>query len=161
MPKTKINISLIKEGISLGEIIKESTPSMRLSNGHTLFYKAKPAAEPKWVKTFFGDGIKDTEEFKTKSISAVILYEIEVKSNHKRIFAITFGYGKNLINANSIEERFGLLTTLNLIDKNCLRSIDVNSLEAVPFKNRMQATKLSDPQYFNIDINKNLLNFRK
>lgn len=158
MSKTKINISLIKEGISLGEVIKELTPSTRLSNGHTLYYKTKPAAEPKWVETFFGDGINDRKEFKTKSISAVILYEIEVKPNHKRIFAITFGYGKNLINANTIEERFGLKTTLNLVDYKSLRSIDVNSLEAVPFKNRMQATKLSEPQHFNIDIDKNLLN---
>lgn len=158
MSKTKINISLIKEGIPLGEIIKESTPKMQLANGHILYYKARPAAGPKWVETFFVDGITDTKEFKTKSISAVILYEIEVKPNLKRIFAICFGYGKSLIKPNIIEERFGLITTLNLVDFNCLRSIDVNSFESVPLKNRMQATKLSDPQHFNIDIDKNLLN---
>lgn len=157
MAKTKLSISLIRENIPLAGVVKPGVSSARLQNGHTIYYKSAPASEPKWVNSFFSGGIVDTTPFKTKSTSAVVLYEVEVRPGYKRIFAVTFGYGRNLLNAGVVEERFGLITTLNIVDYDQLRSVDVNSLESVPLNNRLQSSALAGIGNFNIDIDKDLL----
>lgn len=122
MAKTKISISLIRNGLEENSIVKDGTASINLPNGLKLYYKEAPASQPKWVKSFFNDVISE-DMFKTKSLSALILYKIEVEENEYRYFAITFGYGRNLLNNNVVEERFGLLVTLNVVDSNHLCSI--------------------------------------
>lgn len=157
MARTKLSILLIRENIPLDGVIKTGMPSIRLQDGHTLYYKSTPASEPIWVNSFFAGGIADTTPFKTKSTSAAVLYEVEVRPGYYRIFAITFGYGRNLLNAGVVEERFGLITTLNIVDCDQLRSVDVNSLESVPLNNRMQSSALAGIGNFNIDVDKDLL----
>lgn len=156
MAKTKISISLIRKGLEEDSIVKVGASSINLPNGMKLYYKENPASQPKWVKSFFYDVVPDGM-LKTKSVSALILYNIEVAENEYRYFAITFGYGRNLLNNNVVEERFGLLVTLNVIDSNHLRSIDVNSLESVPLNNRIQSSALAGISNFNIDIDRDLL----
>ena len=156
MAKTKISISLIRNGLEENSIVKDGTASINLPNGMKLYYKEAPASQPKWVKSFFNDVISE-DMFKTKSLSALILYKIEVEENEYRYFAITFGYGRNLLNNNVVEERFGLLVTLNVVDSNHLRSIDVNSLESIPLNNRIQSSALAGINNFNIDIDRDLL----
>lgn len=157
MAKTKLSISLVRENVALTDIIKPRVQSVQLQNGHVLYFKSNPASEPKWVNTFFSGGIENTDNFKTKSISAIIIYDIEIRSGYSRKFVISFGYGKNLLVNGKIEERFGLITTLNAIGYDQLRSIDVNSLEAVPLNNRIQSSALAGIGNFNIDVDKDLL----
>lgn len=157
MAKTKLSISLVREKVELADIIKPGVQSVLLLNGQTLYFKSNPALEPKWIKTFFSGGIENTENFKTKSISAVMIYDIEIRPGYSRKFTISFGYGKNLLKNGIIEERFGLITTLNAIGYNQLRSIDVNSLEAVPLNNRIQSGALAGIGNFNIDVDKDML----
>lgn len=76
---------------------------MNLPDGNTLYYKVLSERSPKWVKNFFGDNIPDDEPFKSKSTSAVILYEIAMPENTSRIFAVCFGYGRSLLNSNVLE----------------------------------------------------------
>lgn len=157
MAKTKLSISLVRENVALTDIIKPGVQSVQLQNGQVLYFKSNPASEPKWVNTFFSGGLENTDNFKTKSISAIIIYDIEIRSGYSRKFVISFGYGKNLLINGKIEERFGLITTLNAIGYDKLRSIDVNSLEAVPLNNRIQSSALAGIGNFNIDIDKDLL----
>lgn len=157
MAKTKLSISLIRENIALPHVIKAGTLSVLLQNGTTLYYKSNPASNPKWIDSFFAGGIANTDPFKTKSISAVILYDVEVRQGYNRIFAITFGYGKNLLNNGVVEERFGLITTLNIVNYDQLRSVDVNSLESVPLNNRIQSSALAGIGNFNVDVDKDML----
>lgn len=157
MAKTKVSISLIKKGLSENDVVEDGALTMELPNGMKLYYKNNPASNPKWAKSFFNDDLVLGDRLKTQSVSALILYNVEVTEEEYRYFVITFGYGRNLLNNNVIEERFGLLVTLNVVDSNHLRSIDVNSLESVPLKNRIQSSALAGISNFNIDIDRDFL----
>lgn len=157
MAKTKLSILLIKENIPRGQILKDEALSMNLPDGNILYYKVLPERSPKWVKNFFGENIPDDEPFKSKSTSAVILYEIAMPENTSRIFAVCFGYGRSLLNSNVLERRFGLLVTLNAFKPDLLRSIDINTLDLIPLNSRVQSSNLASIDNFNIDVEKDLL----
>lgn len=116
MKKNKLAISLLKNEITTEEQALRKNPypnSIKLSNDATLYYKNNIATQVKWMNFFF-DGIqeKDKEKFITRSASAVIFYKVKVRENVTRLFAVCFGYGKNLLNAEALERRFGLLVVL-------------------------------------------------
>ena len=74
-----------------------------------------------------------------------------------RFFAISFGYGKSLLLPGVIESRFGLKTALNTLNPEHLRSIVTNSLEAVPTNERIQSSKLSKLEVFDVNIQRDIL----
>lgn len=157
MAKTKLSISLIKEGIAINNVLKPGIPSLTLANGLDLYYKNNQPISPKWVNTFLKGEFVGQDSLLGKSVSAVLLYQINVGENTHRIFAVCFGYGKALLETNVVEKRFGLLTTLNCVDADKLRSIDINSMEAIPLNNRIQSSALAEIRNFNIDVDRDLL----
>ena len=157
MAKTKLSISLIKEGIAINNVLKPGIPSLTLANGLDLYYKNNQPICPRWVNTFLKGEFVGQDSLLGKSVSAVILYQINVGENTHRIFAVCFGYGKALLETNVVEKRFGLLTTLNCVDADKLRSIDINSMEAIPLNNRIQSSALAEIRNFNIDVDRDLL----
>ena len=156
MAKTKISISLIKESVPLDMVVKAGVPQLQLPNGQFLFYKSNQPVRPKWLDNFLGAAVVE-EALLSKSVSAVILYQVDVGERVSRIFAICFGFGKSLLVSSVIERRFGLLVTLNSVGSDKLRSVDINSMEAVPLNNRIQSSALSSIGNFNIDVDKDLL----
>lgn len=159
MTKNKLSIYLLKEGVSESEALKYShNSSIVLTDGKRLYYKPTPAKLVKWLN-FFGQGINDTDRkyFKNKSTSAVIFYNVEITDGVYRMFAVSFGYGKNLLKSELLERRFGLMVALNSIKVDEIRSVDTNSMEANPLNNRTQASILSNIGNFNIDVEKDLL----
>ena len=52
MAKTKLSISLIKEGIPINRVLKPGIPSLTLANGLILYYKNNQPVSPKWVNSF-------------------------------------------------------------------------------------------------------------
>ena len=157
MAKTKLSISLIKEEIPIGNVIKQGIPSLTLANGLILYYKHNQPVSPKWVNSFLKGEYDGLESLQGKSVSAVILYQIDVGENIHRIFAVCFGFGRSLLESNVAEKRFGLLATLNSVDADKLRSIDINSMEAIPLNNRIQSSALAEIRNFNIDVDRDLL----
>ena len=157
MAKTKLSISLVKEGIPIERVVKGGLPYLSLPNGLRLYYKNNLARSPKWVDSFLRGEFVGNEALQGKSVAAVILYQVDVGENVHRIFAVCFGFGRALLESNVVEKRFGLLVTLNSVDADKLRSIDINSMEAVPLNNRIQSSALAGIGNFNIDIDKDLL----
>lgn len=157
MSKTKLSISLIKEGIPINRVLKPDIPSLTLANGLTMYYKNNQPVSPKWVNSFLKGEYVGLESLQGKSVSAVILYQIEVGEDVHRIFAVCFGFGRSLLELNVVEKRFGLLATLNSVDADKLRSIDINSMEAVPLNNRIQSSALAEIRNFNIDVDRDML----
>lgn len=156
MAKTHLNLILIKEGVDIDKVLVEGLNSIQLESGYRLYYKQMPKRKPKWIESFFNDNINIGDTFHSKSVSAIILFEKEIDGEH-RIFAIPFGFGRNLIRSGLIEERFGLLTALSAIDKDKMRSIDLSSLESVLLNSRMQTSTLSGIDNFDVDVNKDML----
>ena len=86
----------------------------------------------------------------TASAKAIFLVKINVKEKgkkKKRIFALAFGYGRNLLKPGVWEERFGLKTALNVIDLEKLRSINKKNMSVVP---NFRKNSLPKPVYLQI-----------
>jgi uncharacterized protein (TIGR04141 family) len=75
----------------------------------------------------------------------------------KRLFALTFGYGRALLDPDTYETDFGLRVALNVVDPSQLRSIDVRTMEEMTLHTRRQASRSSPLENFGLDITRDLL----
>lgn len=165
MAKIALSISLIKENVTLLEnILKDvETPSCLIEDVGTLYFKDSHNNDAHRIKTFFGDKLpaEDGEEGRkpilfTANVQAVLLITRQIGGVERR-FLVTFGYGKNLIKTDCIQDKFGMYVVLNSIAPNTVRSVDVNILESVPKHDRIQSTKLSKMNTFNLNPERDLL----
>lgn len=108
--------------------------------------------EPEW-KTLLQEGIKEKLPLlNNTSNRAVAFFIID-----NRYFAIPFGYGKHLLKEESIDREFGLKTALNIINADKLLSIDKANIGDLSVLTKTQASKKGTPDYFNIDVLKDLI----
>ncbi len=156
--KNKLSIFLIKEEFAYFEDIMRDYNSMQSIDADTevyLGYSSK--VKPQWATNFLTSKV-DTNSLFVANARAVLLQRVKiVETGGTRIFAITMGYGKNMLNDDVTEERFGIKVVLNTISNNSLRRVNkVNiggnqklSYEQLPLK-----SGIAD---FGIDINRDLV----
>lgn len=156
MAKTHITLILIKDGLNVTDIVSSDCKIINFQDGQKLYYKDSIAKTPKWVADFMNDNEDAKRLFKIQCVSAVMFFNRHYEDGD-RLFAITFGFGRNLINPDAIEERFGLITALSSIGKEKIRSLDLSSLESILLNSRIQASSLSGIENFSLNINRDLL----
>lgn len=157
-PKTKLTVYLIKEDITnIDEIIKPDSYDNQESIGDQsrFFSKRSNAKEPKWVRTFFKNGI-DSTYLQGASASGALLMPVDIDGEF-RIFVLSFGYGHNMISRDAIEARFGLITALNLASSASLRAIKGSTVAGTARKTREQLPLQSNIDEFSLDIERDLL----
>jgi len=89
-----------------------------------------------------------------KSASASGLLIIKAESN---FFALTFGYGRSMLDLSKIERRFGLKVALNVIDGNRIRSMDTKTFDDLVVSRNTQTSRTSALPTFGVDILKDIL----
>lgn len=146
----KLTVYLIKEGLRPDQAIKAGYNTVQV-DGHTLYYKDVSTNRPKWASDFFLGHI-DNLNFITAVPSALLLVETQ-----ERLFCITFGMGFSFLNDSAIEKDFGIITALNVIEPESIRTIDIDRMDDNPTKNRTQISKISSIDDFGIDINRILM----
>ena len=111
------------------------------------FFKTSFVKTPSWY-SLFGNSIDDFDpnNLKTKNISAVLLLEVK-----NRVFALTFGYGRSLLNSDSWEEQFGLRVCMNSIDKDDFRVVERKNLDTMITHNKTQMNRKCSIDEFAID----------
>lgn len=153
-----LSIFLLKANIaSFADALKSSSTVTKCDvplNGQitSLFYKQTPANSPAWVRLFRPHVGVSLDNLKNSGSAAVLLVE---KSG--RLFAVTFGYGKSLLKSDCYEENFGLKVVLNSVNPDKLRSIDAQSLDAVPVQIRSQAGTATSLSEFGFDVERDLI----
>lgn len=170
LPTNKLSIYLIKDSYSNHKsILKNFNKLMKeeikdgIGTMGTLYYGDSHLFEPSWIRNFFGSSFENNKEQKVQyesgklklfnaSSKAVLLIE-----HQNRIFAISFGYGRNLLNHGVWEERFGLKTTLNMVDANNLRRIDKKNMSSIPKDTSEQLSREGIATDFGIDIEQDLI----
>lgn len=124
---------------------------IQIDDNHTVYIKKKKGHYPSWA-TFF-DGLINPEEFgKVRSSGALLLCAAA-----GRFFAVTFGTGRYLLDPLCVEQRFGLLVTLNAVDPKRVRSIDTAALDRQGMQSRTQASRDASPRDFGLDIERDLV----
>ena len=159
----KLSIYLIKEELSSTkneELIKNCQGVEDIDEVGEFHYGYSQYRTPHWLKKFFGESFYNYKEKEKKgghklfsaTASGVLLVNIE-----KRKFAITFGYGHNFLNDGVYEERFGLKSALNLIEKNNFKAIEKKNMSMDPKLSIEQVSKNGDIYNFELDTEQDLV----
>lgn len=157
VPLCALTIYLINESYQSEDLILKSKSNLTKfpirSRSHIgdLYVQSTRSNIPRWASFF--DGYVNANQFgKVSSPAAVFLVRAD-----RRMFAITFGQGRHLLDPGCWEERFGLKVALNCIGENQLRSIDKRSFDALSLHTREQASHEAKPEDFGLDIEQDLL----
>ena len=159
----KLSIYLIKDGIeNIADIFDDpsSIKNISVADNATLYYSSSKPKLPSWLYNFFGKGIADNlnSDLYTAHVSAVLIMNVKIDDMQSRKFAVAFGLGGwQLLKTGCYEERFGLMTTLNLIKADSIRSIDKSSVGLFPKHAREQVIVASEAADFGIDIEQDLV----
>lgn len=124
--KNKLSVYLIKEKYSHSDqaIIKpDSKLLVDLPNVGKVYFSPSKNSVPEWVESFFHGSLGDAPIFNANARS-VLISRVLVSEKQERAFAITMGYGKNMLADDVIEEDFGLKVVLNTITPDSLRRIN-------------------------------------
>jgi uncharacterized protein (TIGR04141 family) len=118
----------------------------------TLFYQRSAARPPGWVT--------EVDPLLDERISGVVSASasgVLVLKTSERWFAVSFGYGRSLIDPAVIQRQFGLRVALNLVDPEQLRSMDTKTFEDLVVSKSTQSSKSSDLPAFGVDISRDIL----
>lgn len=151
-------IKLIKADVPSDKIVKidKKIHSEQIDGVGTFYYKISKAQTPDWLSRFFLDKLQCAEKLKVASAAGLLLVSREY-ADGMRVFAITFGSGRYLLEDDVIEERFGLRIALNSIKYDTLRSIDYSKMDGIPSVVRNQVSRLTSIENFSIDTQVNLM----
>lgn len=158
-PARSLTIYLLREGINAAEKALRNSGALRVIEVRIdstklgdLYVQQSRSHLPSWA-ALFEDYIDDIASLgRVNSSSAVLL--VPAKS---RLFALSFGQGRYLLEPGSWEERFGLRVVLNTIDAGSLRSIDKWTFDAISRHTRVQSSREAPIGDFGLDIEQDLL----
>ncbi len=155
MAKNKLSIYLIREDITSTDDIFETdvVELRRYTDDKCAYYKPSYIHSPPWLRTFF---IEDHDDLSQANSKVILL----VKRNYdgvSRIFAITFGFAKNLFKENVLEERFGLKIVLNSASETELRKISKLNIGGNHKQSQEQIPKSGRITEFGFDIDRDLI----
>ncbi|KKR85976.1 MAG: hypothetical protein UU35_C0023G0011 [Candidatus Uhrbacteria bacterium GW2011_GWC2_41_11] len=159
IPSNKLAVYLVKEEFTDHTAIlkKHDTLQTKTVEGVGVFYYGDSHNyKPSWLKKFFSSVLGEINLFNAVS-RAILLLEVPVSGDKKRIFAIPFGYGWTMMVPGIWEERFGLRTTLNMIAPDTIRKIDKKSMASVPKDTSEQLSRAGIAADFGIDIEQDLI----
>lgn len=148
----KPHIKDITSAVKLNDLNKIRSLDIAGNIQGKLFFKQADNKKPDWISLF--EPVVGNELNNLFSTGASVLFITQVET---RFFAFIFGYGKFLLSPDSYEENFGLKVVLNAIDPEQVRSIDIQSLDAVPLNSRSQASVATNITDFGIDIEQDLI----
>ncbi|CEI47058.1 Putative uncharacterized protein [Propionibacterium freudenreichii] len=117
------------------------------------FFYVKPQSSiPAWVNFVQPLLTDQLSGIRSASTSALLLLRTS-----GRIFALTFGYGRSLLDLSKIEYQFGLRVALNRIDPRQIRSLDTKTFEDLVVSTNTQASKSTELPTFGVDISRDIL----
>ena len=159
MKTRHLNVMLLKKGYTVPEkALKNASQLVRYSLKKSLSFTGSFHVQPTrnsvpWWLEFVQNGVTRTIELSDNAANSAVLF-VAISS---RILAVTFGYGRYLLDQSSFERDFGLKVALNTINPNSLRGIDLHTFEELPIYTRQQAGASSSLEAFNLDVDSDVL----
>ena len=155
--KNNLSIYLIKEEFTdFDKIVQDASVLETFNDNKKAYYKSSCTDEPKWAKGFFK---KSYDKVFQANSRAVLLTRLEVAEGVNRIFAVTFGYGKNLLVDDVCEEQFGLKIVLNTVPKTNLRKLSKADIGNNQKLSQEQLPRESSILEFGFDEQKELVRY--
>ncbi|MDO8213985.1 DUF6119 family protein [Conexibacter sp. CPCC 206217] len=157
-PVQKLTVSLLKDDCSRDDAFRdwdELEPFMVPAldpQQECLFIKARQPHPPRWTRYLAGHVQGPLEGLFAASAAAVLLFEAE-----GRLFAVTFGQGRHLLEQEAFEKDFGLKVVLNSVAPDQLKSVDAKTIDETPVHTRRDLSKDSSFSAFGLDPSRDLL----
>lgn len=158
-PIDYINLHLLKANIASADaaISQDKKPESvkaapALLNGGVLYYQAPPSNPVGWQKFLRPAFGAEVDRFRSQHASAVLFFPAA-----GRMFAVTFGYGRSLLDESALESDFGLRTALNLCEPSTLRAVDYRTIEERTRIGRVQLSEEGSVNAFRMDMDTDLL----
>lgn len=117
-----------------------------------LFVKRSNVAPPGWLSFFEGQAAGAADLLRSSSSAAVLVLRVG-----PHWFAVTFGYGRNLLRPGTWEPNFGLKVTLNAIDDASIRSVDRKTFDTIVRHTREEASRAGSIEQFGLNVEEDLL----
>ena len=156
MAKNRLSIYLIKEEIEEEKIFEKDSGVQLLKEydqNKKLYYLPSWIHSPAWLNGFFE---MECDELRQANSRAVLINKLEVDGK-TRIFALTFGYAKNLFAEDIIEEQFGLKIVLNTVGINDIRKISKISVGSNQKQSQEQMPRATNINEFGFDLERDLI----
>jgi uncharacterized protein (TIGR04141 family) len=154
-----LTIILLKEGVTDLEALESAPPDTRrveidLNDRVKALLATRQSREkpPSWARLF--DDVADLDQLRLRNSSASAALLIRTSG---RLFALTFGQGRYILNQSLFEERFGLHVVLNCVSADELRSVDVTTLEANPMHGKRQPSQAASLGEFGLNLDQDIL----
>jgi uncharacterized protein (TIGR04141 family) len=154
----RLTISLLKEGLERSAAIRDpdDAASFRVpaidAERDALFVSATDP-HPPWWEDFLDPHVDgELAALFTASSSAVLLIEAA-----GRLFAVTFGQGRHLLDADALEQDFGLKVVLNTVRADQLKSVDAKTIDETTLHTRRDVSRDSAFSAFGLDVTRDLL----
>jgi uncharacterized protein (TIGR04141 family) len=107
---------------------------------------------PPWWAGFLAQGVGPLAGLFNANCSAAL-----VLAAAGRRFALTFGYGRNLLVLDAFVREFGLRCALNTVDPQTLRSVDARTFEELSVMTRSQTSRATGLENFRISQAQDIL----
>jgi uncharacterized protein (TIGR04141 family) len=151
-------MSLLKEGLTREDALRDpdAVTAHRVPviypDAPSLFVATNPPHPPGW-RRYLVDHVPDPlEDLVAASCSAVLLIDAG-----DRLFAVTFGQGRHLLDPEAFEHDFGLKVVLNRVAPDQLKSVDAKTIDETTVHTRRDLSRDSSFSAFGLDISRDLL----
>lgn len=159
----QINIHLIKSDVTdfKKALADGKSPSNLAANATmlpdgVLYYETPSASRATW-RDFLAPGFGPSlPAFKTQHASALLFFRAGT-GKRKRVFAVTFGYGRALLAESALEADFGLRTGLQLCNPKTLRVVNYRTIEERTRVGRIQLSDAGSVDAFRMNMDTDLL----
>lgn len=155
----KLTISLLKEGLSRDDVLRKDKQvtghrvSSISASEDSLFTDAVPLHPAKWAGYIDPHTPSDLKALLfSASASAVLVLE-----SAERFFAVTWGHGRHLIEADNFVQDFGLKVVLNTVAPDQLKSVDAKTIDETAVHTRRDVSRDSSFAAFGLDPIQDLL----
>ena len=130
-----------------GELVRYNLPE----GVGSLFTRAPGQSNPWWLG-FLRQAVPDVPDMHNMSTAAVLFLRVD---DHQ--FALTFGYGRNLLELDYLVRDFGLKVALNTIHPDTLRSVDARTFEELSVARKTQTSRPTGLESFSLNRSEEIL----
>jgi len=117
----------------------------------TLFVQDGEPSPPDWVR--FLEGVSEPDlAYRTQALRAVLVLEAA-----DRLFAVTFGNARHLLDPEGYERDFGLLCALNGVDPERLRGAEARTFDDYALHTLRQLSRLSSLESLELNTDRELV----
>jgi uncharacterized protein (TIGR04141 family) len=139
--------ALVEEGDFASHVVPALTTA-----SPSLFVRSTPPHPPPWLRYLAPHVEGDLTNLFAASSGAVLLVEAA-----ERVFAVTLGQGRHLLNSAAFESDFGLKVVLNTVMPDQLKSVDAKTVEENTLHTRREVSRNSSISAFGLDVSRDLL----